>query len=150
MKPIEVIVYGATEKTSPEICSIILDMNRWSEFKGYFILPGIKNAGFEVKTPDIIGTRIKVENLDGSSHIEEIIEWDTNSKIVLKFQNFTAPVKYLATQFIEVWKFKKSDNGTEITRIMTMYPKGFLARLLLLPISRLMKKALEQNLCDLG
>jgi hypothetical protein len=146
MKPVEIKIVGHIRKSSPEICKEILDTERWSEFKGYSILPGIKSAQLEVKTPEIIGSRIKVQNNDGSSHIEEIIEWDVANKIALKFQEFSSPLQNLATHFIETWEFSKSSNGTEVSRIMVMYPKGLLGWLMLIPISKLMKKAFEENL----
>ena len=145
MKPIEIKIVGLIRKPSPEICQEILDTERWSEFKGYSILPGIKSAQFEVKTPQIIGSRIKVQNNDGSSHIEEIIDWDVSNGIALRFQEFDSPLRNLATHFIETWKFRASSDGTEASRIMTMYPKGVLGWLMLIPISRLMKKAFEEN-----
>lgn len=146
MKPIEIKIVGHIRKSSPEICKEILDTERWSEFKGYSILPGIKSAQFEVKTPEIIGSRIKVQNNDGSSHVEEIIEWDVANRIALRFQEFNSPLNNLATHFIETWEFCNSPNGTEASRIMVMYPKGVFGRLILIPISKLMKKAFEENL----
>ena len=76
MKSIEVKIVAHIKKSSQEICREILDTERWSEFKGYSILPGIEKAQFETKTPELVGSRIKVQNTDGSSHVEEIIEWD--------------------------------------------------------------------------
>lgn len=149
MKPIEIIIFGSVQKTSQEICSIILDTNYWSEFKGYFILPGIRSAQFEIRTPSVVGSRIKVQNNDGSSHVEEIIEWNISNKVVLKFQEFDSPLKYFATHFIEVWNFSDSNNGTKIIRTMTLYHKGVIGWLILKPISQLMKKALEKNLTQL-
>lgn len=146
MKPIEIKIVGHIQKSSPEICMEILDTERWSEFKGYSILPGIKNAHFEVKTPELAGSRIRVQNNDGSSHIEEIIEWDVVNKIALRFQEFNSPLQNLATHFIETWEFRNSPNGTQASRIMTMYPKGLFGWLMLIPISKLMKKAFEENL----
>ncbi len=146
MKPIEIKIVGHIQKTSSEICAELLDTERWSEFKGYSILPGIKSAHFEVKTPDVIGSRIKVENTDGSSHVEEIIEWDIANRIALRFQEFNSPLHSVATHFIETWEFRNSSNGTEAARIMTMYPKGLFGWLMLIPISKLMKKAFEANL----
>ena len=146
MKPIEITILGQTQKSPQEICSELLDTNCWSEFKGYSILPGIQNAHFETRTPTVIGSRIKVQNTDGSSHIEEIIEWDIVNKVAMKFQEFDPPLSYLATHFIEEWSFSTSNNETEISRSMTLYPKGFYGWLMLLPISRLMKKAFEKNL----
>ncbi len=146
MKPLQIKIVGHIQKSSSEICTELLDTERWSEFKGYSILPGIKSAHFEVKTPDMIGSRIKVENTDGSSHVEEIIEWDIANRIALRFQEFNSPLRSLATHFIEAWEFRKSPNGTEASRIMTMYPKGLFGWLILIPISKLMKKAFEENL----
>lgn len=146
MKPIEVITNDLIKKTSAEICDEILNIDRWKEFKGYSILPGIKNARFDVRTPEVIGSRINVLNTDGSSHVEEIIEWDVEKRISLKFQEFNSPVRNLATHFIETWEFRKSEKGTETIRRMTMYPKGFFGWMILIPISILMKKALAENL----
>ena len=146
MKPVEVKIVGHIQKSSQEICEEILDTERWSEFKGYSILPGIKSAQFEVKTPEVVGSRIKVQNNDGSSHIEEIIEWDVANRIQLKFQEFNSPLKNLATHFIETWEFRKSPTSrTEASRIMSMYPKGIFGWLMLMPISKLMKKEFEEN-----
>jgi hypothetical protein len=150
MKPIEIKIVGRVRKSSPEICAEILDTERWSEFKGYSILPGIKSAHFEVKTPELVGSRIKVQNNDGSFHVEEIIEWNVANRIALRFQEFNSPLQNLATHFIETWEFRKSPDGTEASRIMTMYPKGLFGWLMLIPISKLMKKAFEKNLRQLN
>ena len=146
MNPIVIKIHGHTQKSSQEICSTFLDTDRWPEFKGYSILPGIKNAVFELRTPILVGSRIKVQNTDGSSHIEEIIEWGVAKKVTLRFQEFDAPLQHLATHFIETWTFCQSTGGTEVTRTMVMYPKGILGWLMLFPISKLMKKAFEKNL----
>lgn len=146
MKPIEIKIVGHVQKSSPDICTEFLDTERWSEFEGYSILPGIKNAHFEVKTPGFVGSRIKVQNKDGSSHIEEIIEWDVTNRIELRFQEFNSPLQNLATHFIETWEFRKSSDGTEVSRIMAMYPRGLFGWFMLIPISKLMKKAFEKNL----
>jgi hypothetical protein len=145
MKPIEVKINGLIRKSSQDICEEFLDTERWPEFTGYAILPGIKEAHFEIKTPELVGSRIRVHNTDGSSHVEEIIEWDTNSRIALLFREFSYPLASLASQFVETWEFQAVASGTEVTRKMTMVPKGVLGKLMLLPISRLMKKAFEKN-----
>ena len=146
MHTIEVKIVGRTQKSPQEVCTELLDTARWSEFQGYSILPGIDHARFETKTPGLVGSRIRVQNKDGSSHVEEIIEWDVDSKVALRFQEFDAPLRHLATCFVETWSFKKSAEGTEVSRTMTMYPKGMFGWLMLIPISRLMKKAFEKNL----
>lgn len=145
MKPIEISIRGYTKRSPQEICTEFLDTERWSDFKGYLMLPGIKSASFESKTPSIVGSRIKVQNTDGSSHVEEIIEWNVENKMALKFQEFDSPLKNFASHFIETWELVPTNNGTEITRSIAMYPKGGVGWLMLLPISQLMKKAFEIN-----
>ncbi len=145
MKPIEIKITGRFNKSSQEICSEFLKIEQWSDFKGYSLLPGIEKAHFETKTSNIVGSRIRVQNTDGSSHVEEIITWDPASHIALRFQEFDSLLRHLAAQFIESWEFNKVAQGTEVTRTMRMYPKGIFGWLFLIPISRLMKKAFEKN-----
>ena len=146
MKPIEIVIHGHRTRRSPQqICNELLEIERWSDFKGYSILPGIAHADFEIMTLDIVGSRIKVKNTDGTSHVEEIIEWDVTKRVALRFQDFSPPLKHLATHFIETWEFRMSNSGTELTRTMSMHPKGLVGWLMLMPISRLMKKAFELN-----
>ena len=143
MKPITIQIEGVVPLAPPEICAGILDTERWSEFQGYGILPGIRHAHMETKTPGVLGSRIRVHNTDGSSHVEEIVEWDVNRRIALRFQEFDSPVQHFATHFLEAWEFRPAAGGTRVTRRMTMFPRGLFGWLMLLPISRLMKKAFE-------
>ena len=145
MKPIEIKISGHSPRPPRELCVELLELERWPEFKGYAFLPGVESARFEIKTPQILGSRIQVRNTDGSSHVEEIIEWDVDNKVAIRFQEFDPPLQHLASHFIETWNFEDSTHGTQITRTMSMYPKGWTGWILLLPISRLMKKAFERN-----
>lgn len=150
MQPIKLAVVGYFDQSPQEICEQLLDMSRWPEFKGYGILPGIESAHLEPTTPTVIGSKIRVRNTDGSSHVEEIVEWDVARRITLRFQDFSPPLQHLATHFIEIWEFRRLEDKTEASRSMTLYPKGFLGWLLLLPISALMKRALEKNLAEMS
>lgn len=150
MNPIKIEVNALVSLTPKEICSIILDTSQWKKFEGYFILPGIEKAEFENRTESIVGSRIKVANKDGSTHIEEIIEWDVNQEIAFKFQEFDSPLKKFTSHFIEEWYFTISGSGTKVSRIMIMYPKNKYGSILLKPISILMKKALKKNLEQLS
>lgn len=91
-----------------------------------------------------------MHNTDGSSHVEEILEWDPDRKVVLKFQEFDSLLKFLASHFIEIWEFHSTSHGTMIARSMLLYPRNFLGWVCLFPISRLMKKAFELNQAQLG
>ena len=73
MKPITFSCHESLPFAPEEIAKQILDLTKWSDFHGYGPLPGIKVAEFEVRTEGIVGTRIRVTNVDGSSHVEEIV-----------------------------------------------------------------------------
>jgi len=148
MNPISIKIFGRISKPSQDICAQFLDLDRWPDFKGYSVLPGIEKATFDIRTPSIVGSRIKVRNTDGSSHVEEIVRWDTSNGIAMKFEDFSPPLKRIASHFIETWEFRPAADGTEVTRSMVMVPKSFLGWLILLPISKLMKKAFEKNLAE--
>jgi len=148
MNPIKIKIVGRIRKSSQDVCAQFLDLERWPDFKGYSILPGIQSAIFEIKTPAILGSRIKVQNTDGSSHVEEIIQWDTTSGIAMKFENFSPPLQRFASHFIEMWEFRPAAGGTDVIRSMLMYPKNALGWFILFPISKLMRKAFEKNLAD--
>jgi hypothetical protein len=96
----------ATLALAPEdIAWQILDLAKWPDFHGYGPIPGIKAAAFDLQTPGVVGTRIRVTNLDGSRHVEEIIEWQPEHRLRLEMKEFVPPLSRLATRFEETWQF---------------------------------------------
>src|SRR5436309_11878111 len=116
MKPIIFTCESALALTPEEIARQILDLKKWPQFQGYWPIPGIKVAEFDIQTPGIVGTRIRVTNLDGASHVEEIVEWQPDHRIRLEMKEFSPPLSRLARGFDETWEFKRTDNGTHVTR----------------------------------
>ena len=141
------------EETLPlapaEIARQILDLTKWPDFHGFGPLPGIKVAVFEVHTPGIVGSRIRVTNQDGSSHIEEIVEWQPDHRLRLQMKDFSAPLSRLATEFEETWEFQRTANGTHVTRSFRLHAKSVLARLLLWMMSFCLKWAITRHLREM-
>lgn len=96
MKPIKFACHDTLPFGPEEITRRILDLTNWPDFQGYGPIPGIKVAEFEVRTPGIVGSRIRVSNTDGSSHVEEIVEWQPDRRLRMRFQDFSAPLSRLA------------------------------------------------------
>lgn len=137
----------ATLPLKPEqIASQILDLSRWPQFNGYGPLPGIKQAEFETRTEEIVGTRTRVTNRDGSTHVEEIVEWEPTRRLSLHMHEFSPPVSKLATTFDETWEFKPNGEWTHVVRLFEMHPKSALTRPLLWLISFLLKRAIVRHL----
>ena len=97
MRPISFACTDTLALSPADIAGRILDLANWTEFTGYAVLPGIRAAEFEVRTPGVVGSRIRVTNTDGSKHVEEIVEWQPEKSLRLHMNEFSAPLSRLAT-----------------------------------------------------
>lgn len=146
MKPITFSCEATLSLAPEEIARQILDLSKWPDFHGYGPIPGIKVAAFDVQTPGIVGTRIRVTNLDGSSHVEEIVEWQPEQRVRLQMKEFSPPLSRLATGFEETWEFRRVEGGTRVARSFRLHAKSMLARLILWMISFFLKRAIARHL----
>ena len=138
---------NATLHLAPEvIAGQILDLARWPEFAGYGPLPGIKSAEFEARTPEVVGTRIRVTNRDGSTHAEEVVEWWPDRQVRLRMSDFSAPLSRLATEFVETWEFERDGAETRVTRSFDLHAKSRATRPVLWLISLLLRRAVARHL----
>ena len=149
MKPITFSCTQTLPLAPEEIARQILDLANWTNFTGYGVMPGIKAAEFEVRTPGVVGTRIKVTNTDGSSHVEEIVEWQPDS-LRLDMKDFSPPLSRLASGFVETWAFERLGTGTRVTRSFEMHAKSAFTRPVLWLISFLLKRAIARHLRQMG
>jgi hypothetical protein len=149
MKPITFSCADTLALAPEDISHQILDLAKWSEFKGYGVLPGIKAAEFEVRTPGVVGTRFRVTGTDGSSHVEEIVQWEPNRRVRLDMTDFSPPLSRLATRFEEAWEFERLGDTTRVVRSFKLHPKSLLARPLLWLISFLLKRAIARHLSQM-
>lgn len=150
MRPITFACNKIITTSAAEICSGIADVARWSEFKGYGFLPGILHAEYEKRTSDMIASRIRVRNTDGSGHVEEICEWDPSQKVIMKLHDFTPPLSRLATHFIEEWTFAAENSATLVTRKFQLYQKQSMTRPLLWLISLVLRRAVARHLTEMA
>src|SRR5437762_782484 len=141
MKPITFSCTETLPLAPEEIARQILDLANWTGFTGYGPLPGIKAAEFEVRTPSAVGTRIRVTNTDGSTHVEEIGEWEPDRRLRLDMKDLTPPLSRLAAGVTETWEFERLGDSTRVVRSFRMYPNSFFGRPALWLISILLKRA---------
>lgn len=149
MTPISFRCEGTLLLAPEDIARQILDLTRWPDFHGYGPIPGIKTAEFDTQTPGVIGTRIRVTNLDGSSHVEEIVEWQPDKRIRLEMKEFAPPLSRLASGFEETWDFERVENQTRVTRSFRLHARSMLARCLLWMVSLLLKRAIARHLREM-
>jgi hypothetical protein len=149
MRPIRFSCTDTLGLLPADISGRILDLANWNDFKGYAVLPGIQAAEYEIRAPGIVGSRIRVTNTDGSSHVEEIVEWQPEHRLRLQMKEFSPPLSRLATGFEESWVFQRIDHATRVTRSFTLHPKSGLTRPLLWLISFLLKRAIARHLREM-
>ena len=149
-RPIEFQRRMTIPRSAAEICAEIADVTRWSEFSGYGVLPGIEEAEYEIRTDDMVGSRIRVRNTDGSGHVEEIISWAAGEQITLKLHEFTPPLRRIAKYFTEEWRFRAEGSATEVTRHFKLYPSRSATRPILWLISLLFRRAIARHLAEMA
>ena len=149
MKPITFSCEQTLALAPEDIARQMLDVTKWPDFHGYWPIPGVKVAEYDVLTPGIVGSRILVTNLDGSKHVEEIVEWQPNHRLGLQMKDFSAPLSRLATRIEETWEFERVGKETKVTRTFQMHAKSVLARPLLWMISFLLKRAIARHLREM-
>jgi hypothetical protein len=150
MKPIVFSCKKTLDLAPEEIAGKILDVTEWPNFKGFGPIPGIKVAEFEIRVPEIVGSRIRVINTDGSKYVEEIIEWEPNRRIRLHMKEFSAPLYHLATRIEETCEFERVGHSTNVIRSYQLHAKYLLSRPLLWMISFFLKRAVARHLEWMG
>lgn len=150
MSSIRVTCHARLKQSPQEIAAQILDLDRWLDFRGYGPLPGIRAAAFEQRTPEVVGTRIRVLNTDGSTHIEEILVWEPETRIQLRLQEFSPPLSRLALSMDEDWSFSRVADETQVVRRMAIIPRTLWSWPLLWCISWFLRGALRRHLQQLA
>jgi hypothetical protein len=155
MKPITFECTHVIPASATEICDQIADMARWSAFDGYGFLPGIERAAYEIRTEGMVGSRIRVTNADGSTHVEEIMRWEHGHAVRMRLHEFSPPLANLASYFDEDWRFEPHTDGTNepcttVTRTLSLYPKRMLTRPLVWLISLVFRRAIAQHLKEMA
>ena len=144
--PIYFACHAVLPQTPEEIASKILDTSNWPDFNGYGPLPGIKSADFVARTQEIVGSKILVENTDGSRHAEQILVWDPPRELRLRLFEFSAPLSWLADHFEEHWIFEDRSEGCAVVRRFELYPRSLASWPIVWLISWLLKGAVNKHL----
>ena len=149
MKPITFACKATLSLTPENIARQILDVTKWPDFQGYGPIPGIKTAEFEIRTTNVVGSRIRVTNLDSSTHVEEIVVWRPDERLQLHMQNFSPPLSRMATDFVETWEFQRVGNETKVLRSFEINAKSIATWPVLWLISFVLKRAIDRHLLQI-
>lgn len=149
MRPIRFSCREVLPALPGQICEEIARVESWSAFTGYGPLPGIAHARYEVRTEEMRGSRIRVQNRDGSQHVEEVVQWIPGERVALQLHEFSRPLSVLADRFMEVWELEPVPEGTRVHRSFALYPRSASSRIPLWLISLLLCRAAANHLRQL-
>jgi len=121
------------------------DVSTWNTFDGYFLLPGIERAEYEVETEEMVGSVIRLHNSDGSTHTETIVEWSVPNRIRLRLGEFSPPLSRLATHFDETWTFEGRAGRQFARREFVMRARSAAAKIPLYLIAHMMRRAVANH-----
>ena len=99
-------------------------------------------AAFEARTPEVVGTVIRVSNTDGSSQAEEVVEWDPPRRLEMTHRGFVRGVG--------TWWFEPDAAGTRFTWSEELsLPIPILGELALWVYRPFMKRLMRSGLANL-
>lgn len=150
MQPVRFACSATINKSATAICTEIADVARWREFPGYGPLPGIANAAYERRTDNMVGSCIRVQNTDGSTHVEEITVWEPGARVAMRLGEFAPPLCHLATHFTEEWRFAGDNGAARVTRTFALFPKHAVTRPLLWLVAQLFRRAVARHLASMA
>ena len=84
--------YAARLQIQERLTDAIADVSQWPTFQGYGPIPGIAEAVYEHRTDEMVDSRIRCTNTNGSTHTEVIYEWEPGERIVMVLQDFSPPL----------------------------------------------------------
>jgi hypothetical protein len=110
---VSTLVPGATPQ---QVFAYATDLNTASEFfTGYGPVPAIRRMEMLDAPAPAVGARRRVDLADGSSLVEEILEWDPPHAHVYRVTGYHAPFSWLTRQGQGTWTFAQKSEGTRVT-----------------------------------
>lgn len=150
MRTTELLCVAVVPVLPTVITEHIADVERWPEFRGYGLIPGVANARYEFRAAGQAGSRVRVRNTDGSTHTEEFLEWESGRRVLIRMSDFSAPLKWFASDFLEEWDLTAAPAGTRITRRFSLRPRNLAGRGVLLLIAPLLARAVARHMEQIG
>ncbi len=134
-----------SSKPAEEILSRIFDPGEWSSFTGWGMIPGVARVQVSNASPDRVGTVFSVENTDGSTHRETVVEYEPERRLVMEMEGFSEPLSRIAIRFVETWELAETPGGTRVQRTFVLYPATGLGAVVLRVIALFLRQAVKRH-----
>jgi hypothetical protein len=117
----EFVTQSETTRPPEETFDFIVDLSQWPSFRGYGPLPGIVKATLSEPVSETggagpgLGSRIRVENTDGSVHHEVVVAFERGRLLQIRME-LAPPVSYVLASIDETVELEPTPTGTRVTR----------------------------------
>lgn len=138
-------------RSPDETFTYIVTLANWTEFRGYGFLPGIVEASLPDGAPIppasrqvALGSRIRVENTDGSVHHEVVQAFEPGRRYAIRME-LAPPVSYLMARIDERVDLEATPTGTRVTRTFDVVPRGWWTAPLVWLVAKVLRRAVVRH-----
>jgi hypothetical protein len=117
------VTQSQNRRSPAETFAYITTLANWSSFPGHGPLPAIIRATAD--EPLRLGTRVRVENSDGSVHHEIVITFEPDRRYSTRME-LVPPASYLMKYIHEDVVLTATAAGTQVTRRFETVPRSWL------------------------
>lgn len=137
------VTQSENRRSPAETFAYITTLANWSSFRGHGPLPAIVRAS--ATEPLRLGTRVRVENSDGSVHHEVVTAFEPDRRYSTRME-LVPPASYLMKHIHEDVVLTPMDAGTQVTRRFETVPRSwFTAPLVALMTFVLLRPAVRKH-----
>lgn len=123
----------------------IFDPREWQTFRGWAMIPAVREVTISEFREDRVGTIFSVENTDGSTHLEIVVNHTPEQLLDMRMEGFSRPLGWFADYFLESWRFERRGESTQMQRIFELHARNGPGKLLLYPIAFCLKRAIQAH-----
>ena len=139
-------VTESTYRGSPEaVIEKIFNPSEWKTFSGWAIIPAVREVTISEFCDEKIGTIFSVENADGSTHREIVVNHTPGKLLEMRMDRFSRPLAWISDYFLETWRFERLGEATQMQRIFELHARNALGKILLIPIAFCLKRAIHSH-----
>lgn len=128
-----------------DVFALVVDLSRWSLFRGAGPVPGIVRAQTEDGAPLGLGSRVRVTNTDGSVHHEVVVGFEPGRAYRVRMELTPPASRVLASIEEDLALTPTEDGGTSLVRTFVLKPTSALSSPVAWVASRFLERAVRAH-----
>ena len=138
------VTTSETARPPDETFDFMVDLSRWSTFRGFGPVPGIVRAELVEGASIGQGSRVRVVNTDDSVHHEVIVRFERGRHLGLRME-LSPPASYVLDGIDETVELTPSGRGTRVERRFELRARSRLTAPVAWLVRRMLRRAVEAH-----